>query len=462
MSVQKAIFSPLQIHQKFATSHIGQMLRVGWQWLYTRLWLALFLLAIPALWPFVQEGLPRSLDGGLHLLRLGVLDDLIRHGSLYPRWAPSLMLGYGYPVFNFYAPSTYYLTELLHLLGFSFYFSFMVTFALLILLAGFGMWLLALESFGPDQKWAALVAATAYLYAPYLLTNVYIRGALAETGAQALLPWIFWSVARLLRDRQPGRYCLPVALSLGGLALTHNITLLFLPPILLMYIGLQWWQGQRNLWTIGWAGLSLASAMGISAFFWLPLILERHYLADTAYEIATTVWLPGSVWTWGNFLDRGFTFTHTFARPIRLGLVQLGLAIAGFLAARRRDLGWLFWGMAALLISLMMTSWALPLWLSNDVLPVAQFAWRLLAILSLPLALLTGGLLLSFRSRWQSAVGGGILLLVIVLANLPRLSWMDVFAASSIDVGLPVFAQVEVDKGILEGGDGNPRSAYGA
>ncbi|MEZ4718084.1 MAG: hypothetical protein R2851_18625 [Caldilineaceae bacterium] len=30
---------------------------------------------------------------------------------------------------------------------------------------------------------------------------------------------------------------LPLAFSLGGLALTHNITLLFVPPVLLGYIG---------------------------------------------------------------------------------------------------------------------------------------------------------------------------------------------------------------------------------
>ncbi len=455
MSVEKATSSPWLIRHKFATSSVGQTLRASWYWLYDRLWLTLFGLAIPALWPFYQEGLPRSFDGGLHLLRLGVLDYLIRHGTFYPRWTPSLMLGYGYPLFNFYAPSTYYLVELLHLLGFSFYFAFMASFGLLILVAGFGMWLVARATFGPHQPWSALVAATAYMYAPYLLTNVYIRGALAEAGAQALLPWIFWSVSRLFQERQPSRYCLPVALSLGGLAITHNITLLFLPPILLVYMAICWWQGERNRLTLYWAGLSLVLAMGISAFFWLPLVLERHYLADTAYEIAKTVWLPGSVWTWHNFLDAGFVFTHTFARPIRLGLIQLGLAIAGLLLARRRDPVWLFWGVAALLISLLIGAWALPLWLSNDVLPVAQFTWRLLALLSLPLALLTGGLLLPLRLRWQPTVVGGLLLILIVLANLPRLSWMDVFAASSTDVALPVFAQVEVDNGILGGGEGN-------
>ncbi len=142
--------------------------------LHTRLWLAIPFLAIPALWPFYKIGLPRSFDGGLHLLRLGVLDYHLRHGVLFPRWVPEMMLGYGYPLFNFYAPSTYYLAEALHLLGFSFYMAFLLAFVIVILAAGLGMYQLAKDIFGADQRWSALVAATAYMTAPYLLTEVVV------------------------------------------------------------------------------------------------------------------------------------------------------------------------------------------------------------------------------------------------------------------------------------------------
>jgi hypothetical protein len=91
---------------------------------------------------------------------------------------------------------------------------------------------------------AALVAATAYMATPYLLTNAYLRGALGEVGAQALLPWIFWSFRRLVRDPRPARFVLPAALSLGGLAATHNITLLFAPPVLLVYLAVLAWPRQ--------------------------------------------------------------------------------------------------------------------------------------------------------------------------------------------------------------------------
>src|SRR5260221_2248400 len=128
-------------------------------------------------------------------------------GVLYPRWLPELVLGYGYPVFNFYGPAAFFLAELLYRLGLGYYQSMMGTFSLLLIVGGYGMCLWARDvlDFAP-QPWAALVAAVAYIYAPYLLTNIFVRGAIGEVGAQALLPWVFLSFRRLLRDPQPGTY----------------------------------------------------------------------------------------------------------------------------------------------------------------------------------------------------------------------------------------------------------------
>ncbi len=195
--------------------------------------------------------------------------------------------------------------------------------------------------------------------------------------------------------------------------------------------------------------------MGVSAFFWLPLIGERHYLAETAYDISRTVWLPASMWTWDNFLDAGLTYTHTFARPIRLGIVQAALAALGFVLARRRDGEWLFLGGVTLLLALLMGIWALPLWLNIEVLSVIQFAWRLLALLSLPLALFAGGVALHPRTTPLRATLTAATIGLIVFSQQPRLAWMDVFAPETADVSAPVFAQIEVDQGALEAGEGN-------
>jgi hypothetical protein len=418
-----------------------------------RLWLLLLPLVWPALRPFYSEGLPRSFDGGLHLLRLALLDRAVSAGLWLPRWSSELLLGFGYPLFNFYAPGAYYVAELFQLGGFSAYWAFIAAFCVAVLFAGIGMYWLALAIYGPGKEWAALLAAVAYAYAPYLLTNVYIRGALSEATAQALLPWIFWTTRCLLTAERPSRYYLPSALTLGALAITHNITLLFVPPLLVVYI-LVLWLPHRRIERALWIALSLATAMGISAFFWLPLLIERRYLADTAYEISRSVWLPGSMWTWTNFLDGGFTYEHTFARPIRVGLVQIGLAVGGFVLAGRRNAEWLLWLLVAVATGLFMGKWAVAIWQSSELLSVAQFAWRLLSVHSLALAL-GAGYIVTRGPRLLRYALFAVVVVVIILSMRPRLAWMKTFAPAGVDLTTPVFANIEIDKGVLEGGEGN-------
>jgi len=146
---------------------LGEAAKSVAAWLSRHLWLVLPLLAIPALWPFANLSLPVSADGTLHLLRLAALDHHVRQGMLYPRWLPELFAGLGYPVLNFYGPLTYYLAELLHLIGLDFVSALIAAFAVLVLAGGFGMYWLARDVLGPQQHWAALVAETAYMYAPY-------------------------------------------------------------------------------------------------------------------------------------------------------------------------------------------------------------------------------------------------------------------------------------------------------
>ena len=417
-------------------------------WAAPRAWLALPFLAIPALSPFWDDGFPQSADGLLHLLRLVLLDRYLREGLLFPRWLPGLVFGRGYPVFDYYGPATYYLAEAFHLAGLGFMPALMAAFSALVILAGGGMYALARALFGPRQDWAALLAAAAYMYAPYLLTNVFLRGALAEVGAMALLPWILWSTCRLMEAEQPWRYVLPVTLSLGGLAVTHDITLLFVPPVWLALVAVLWWRGGRQPGRLAWAAGGAVAAMGASAFFWLPLVLERRYLANAAYQIAVT-YLPANVWTFRNFLDTAIPFGYTFSGPFRLGLVQLVLALIGLVAARRRDGAWLFLLGLALIGSSAIGGWALPIWLHSQLLLVAQFPWRLLAVVSVPLALFTGGIVLRMRQGIVQAAATSLLLAAVIMANRPRLDWIPTVPYTGPEIGPAAVAQFEADTGAL-------------
>jgi hypothetical protein len=423
--------------------------RPPWQrWLP---WAALPLLAVPALWPYTQ-GWPATADGWLHLVRLAVLDQHVVRGVLFPRWTPELVLGYGYPVFNFYGPTTFFLAELLHLLGLGYYQALMGCFALMVIAGGYGMYVWASDVLGEEaQPWAALAAAVAYMYAPYLLTNVFVRGAIGEVGAQALLPWVFVSFRRSLRGARPAAYVLSAALSLGGLAATHNITLLLLPPALLGYLAVLWWAGGRERRTLGAVAAGGLAAIGVGAFFWLPLLAERQYLANTALDIARQV-LPAHAWTWRNFLDVSLWFRYTSQGPFQLGLVQVGLAIAGFVLARRRDAEWVYLLALAVAAGLFVGAWAVPLWLSSDLLLVAQFPWRLLGLMSPPLALLAGGCVSGWpRACWPQgkAWAAVALIVLIVWTQRPRLPPTSLTPPDNAALSLAAAAQFEAQTGAL-------------
>ncbi len=386
-------------------------------------WLLLPILALPIVWLYVTQGLPKGHDVPNHLLRLMMFDQYLRAGMGYLRWLPDLALGYGYPLLNFYAPATYYLAWLWKVVVNDYQLAFMCTLMSMLLAGGWGTWILASDLFGEDparfSRWQPLVAAVAFIYAPYLLTNIFVRGAIAEVGAQAWLPWVLLSFRRVMRFDRPLRAVPLAAVTLAGLAVTHSISLLLVPPFLLAYLAALSVGRFRRL---GWAALACALAMGLSAFFWAPLILERGYLAPGAVDSARN-WMSYNFWKWDTFVHLGFFFNYTFISPFQLGLVQILLAAAGFLARRVRQAEWWFLAGSAVLLSLLGFDFAQPFWNSSRELLIVQFPWRLLTITSLLLALLTAGLVSVFRGRVGRAVAGLILVSVIIVAHRPTLMW---------------------------------------
>ena len=413
------------------------------------LWLALPLLALPALLPLITRGLTASADGMTHLIRIALLVNHWQQGVLYPRWMPELETGMGYPVVNFYAPATYYLAGALQLLGATTANALLVAFAFFIIAGGLGMYFLARDLYGAGSPWAALVAGVAYMYAPYLLANVFVRGAIAEVGAQALLPWILWCGRRLLTANRPVLYAALLALSLGALAVTHTVTLIIFPPFLLGYLLMVWWQRGHQRTRLGWMAAGIGAAMGLSAFFWLPLIGESGYLSQDAFGTSIEIFIPENLWQWQTFLDLHLQYEYTFAVPYQLGLGQTVLAAAGLFFVRRWDKEWLYLLLATTLACVAMGVWAEALWLGNRVSLAVQFPWRLLAIVSLTLPLFTGAIAWHNPSPRHPALVANALLLLIILFNRPQVDWMGALATENGSVPLPAIARHESITGQL-------------
>src|SRR6266851_4261139 len=76
-------------------------------------------IAALAVWPLLRAGYPAIGDGLNHFYRLVEFEHLLQHGVWFPRWATDLGYGFGYPLFNYSPPLTYYLGALFAGLGFT-------------------------------------------------------------------------------------------------------------------------------------------------------------------------------------------------------------------------------------------------------------------------------------------------------------------------------------------------------
>ncbi|HLG68944.1 MAG TPA: 6-pyruvoyl-tetrahydropterin synthase-related protein, partial [Chloroflexota bacterium] len=366
-----------------------------------------------ALAPLVRGPMFASADGLLHLYRLVEFDQAIRSGIWYPRWAPDLLAGYGYPIFIFYAPLLYYLAEALHLAGLGFVDAIKAAVATGMLASTAGMYVFARDLWG---RWGGFLAAAAYLYAPYRLVNTYLDGELAQTLAWAWLPWLAWASWRYLRTTRI-RYAALATLCYGGLIATHSVTSWLATFFLgLALAAMLAGRAVSFLRTIKLGGC-LAAGAALAAPYWLPALAEQGNVQLDRVRIATydfhTNLLPLArtiALQWAHPYDQYLGANG----PAQLGLIQALVAIAAIvalLAAGRRR-----WPVAALFGGLAVTAFVLmlqPAAVFWDHMPFGrflQFPDRLLAILAFCLAILAGGLPGALRRLPGPAVAGCALL----------------------------------------------------
>lgn len=349
--------------------------------------------------PLLAGRLPWAADTLIHFYRLVELDHLLRHGYLFSRWSPDLAYGYGFPLFHFYAPLSYYVAGTLTLLGLDFTPALLATFISLVIVAGLSAYAWAADTFG---RRAGVVAAATYVTAPYLLYNVYHRGALAEVLAMALMPAILWAMTRLARDGTP-RFLVLSTLLYAALLLGHNITALVFTPVMVVYAAVLAVQCSRqrvfripySMWN---AALALALGLGLSAFFWAPAVLERNSVqtfqlfSPQAFDYHFHFITLGELFSPPVTVDPNLVLPPT---PRSIGLIPLALAITGV------GLGWRRWdrrqktlarlvGVLALGSLFLTLPQSVGIWDALPLLRFVQFPWRFLGLASLGVAFLAG------------------------------------------------------------------------
>jgi hypothetical protein len=224
-----------------------------------------------------QDGLAAGYDVLYHTYRVAEMDRSWDAGLMMPRWADSFYFGYGYPVFHYYASSSYYLTSLMiAITGIDAITALRILVMLSLLGGGAGMYLFGKQLWGRD---GGILGALTFVYSPYIIyTEPYARGDFPELLAFALIPWILWRFERLKmpapsRPRAALRV-MSASVLLGVLVITHNLMAVVFFGMLVGWLG---WQiafkmvDRRTSLTMMAAA---ALGIGLAAYFWIPVLLE--------------------------------------------------------------------------------------------------------------------------------------------------------------------------------------------
>jgi hypothetical protein len=394
-------------------------------------------LALVAAAPFLtRPGLSRQTDAELHVYRAAELGHTLRASAFYPRWAPDLYYGYGYPIFNYYAPLTYYLANLFDLLpGMDIVGGVKAVFVLGFLVASVGAYLLGREFFGSV---AGVLAAALFTFAPYIVfIDPHARGDLAEHFAVCLLPLSFYTFHRLMSGVGGRGALLGSVLTLAAIVFSHNLTGLMTGALLCAYWAwlVLFGIGRSRA---GWGLLAFALAAAVVAFFWLPFLLERgaikldvvdqeggHFDFRNHFLTLGELLAPSRVLDLGATAPR-FLYNLGLAQWV-LALPALVVAALGLLRASRKHRQGekaspcLYFLSVGFVLVFLMLPVSEIIWEHFPGMRYFQFPWRLLGPVNLMLAVCAaGGVSLLPVGRWHCGIAALCLLAVLAFA-LPTL-----------------------------------------
>ncbi|RJQ37719.1 hypothetical protein C4559_03220 [Candidatus Microgenomates bacterium] len=198
----------------------------------------------------------------------------LKDGMFPVRWVQDLGYGFGYPIFNFYAPLAYYVGGFFNIIGFDALISTKIMIGVGIISAGFFMYLLAKEFFG---KIGGIISSLFYVYAPYHALDLYVRGAVAEIFGYAFLPLAFYGLYKSSKEKS-WRFIVVGSMGFAGVILSHNLTAFMLLPFFILTIFLLVFFNWKDKKFINWNPIFVfIFGIMLSSFYSLPAILEMKY-----------------------------------------------------------------------------------------------------------------------------------------------------------------------------------------
>lgn len=387
----------------------------------------LILISLLPLISIFRKGTYESGDLSIHIKFAMQFFENLTQGNLQPEWIARHCGGYGCPVYIYLFALPYYIISVLHFIGFSFLTSAKLLLSITYVFSGIGMYVWLKNEL--NEK-AGFIASVFYLFAPYHLIDLSFRVSIGELVSFAILPFSFYLVMRSIETRRK-KFFIMNGLSFALLILSHQVTSFICFPLLIIYGFYVLHRTKQNYTHIFPFLFSFIFGFMLSAFYWVPIILENKYIYYVSHnQIIFSDW------------------KYFFYSPVRYGLLFQGHK--GELYFNVGYIQWILIFLAPLVILkgklqrekkillsaslffflaffFMMLNISKPIWDAFPFLQNFQFSWRLMLEVSVFTSIMAG-IILSKIKR-----GEILALLIIVLIGSTILNWSNRKVMPNVD-----------------------------
>ena len=242
----------------------------------------IFIISIIVCIPIFSDNLNIYVDDGIqHICRLMGTYQSITEGQTFPVIMSEFCNQFGYSWNIFYSPITAYVPLIFKLVSNSFVFCLKAFIVLVTFFTGISMYEFIFKV--TKNRYAGLLAAVIYIFAPYRLTDMYKRVAIAELTSFIFIPVVFHGIYNIFSNEENDRKKSGLLLTGGavGLILSHIIIAMYTAIFGIIYVLINIKKLKDKL-ILKKLVINFILILCITSFFWIPLLEHK---IGTEYEV---------------------------------------------------------------------------------------------------------------------------------------------------------------------------------
>ncbi|MBO5398492.1 MAG: hypothetical protein J6A36_06180 [Clostridia bacterium] len=241
--------------------------------------LVLIVIALIMCAPMLKNNLDVYADDGIqHIARAYGTYEAIKEGVFLGNIIPNFSNNFGYSWNLFYGAFTTFSIILFKLISGSYIVAYKLFAFICMFLSGLFMYKLVSDI--SDNKNVGVLAGALYMMAPYHLTDLYVRNAIAEFASFMFIPLVFLGLYNIIRKEGKTWY-----LSIGaiGLIFTHNISTLYTAIFAIIYLLVNFKAlKDKEVWK--YILINALFIVTITACFTIPMLETRVIRNYRVYE----------------------------------------------------------------------------------------------------------------------------------------------------------------------------------